>query len=138
MRIALRHWRPSHLLAAWATYWVGLALVSLRTVLVAGFNATQNGGSITGGLSESQLSVTVAQKAGESLAFASPLGTVAAWVVVPPLVLWAAWLWRRERSGADAAAPVTTPGSLHAGLRDIEHRASRGAHEPRTPVPDER
>lgn len=136
MWLSLRRWRPVHLFAAWSSYWVGLAAVSLGPAIIAGVRATQTGGSITGGLSDSNLGITVIEQAGQKLEMSAPAGVVSAWVVVPPLILWALWLWQRR---ADARpAGVVTPEALPPGLHQPESRAQRDWTEPRTPVPDER
>ncbi len=137
MKLTLAGWRASHLMAAWAAYWIGLGVVTLRTAIVAGVKATQSGGSITGGLSDSKLGITIVQKAGETLEMSASLGTLAAWVVIPPLVLWAVWLMQRNRAGT--RGEQSTPGeALQPGWRDVGPPGARDAQKPRTPVPDER
>jgi hypothetical protein len=137
MKLSLARWRASHLMSAWAAYWVGLGAVTLRTAIVAGFGATQTGGSITGGMTDSKVGVTIVQKAGETLQMSAPIGTIAAWVVIPPLLLWALWLMRRNRAEPHRERNAT-PDALQPGWQDLEPPGGRNAHKPRIPLPDER
>lgn len=137
MKLSLARWRASHLMSAWAAYWVGLGAVTLRTAIVAGVQATQTGGSITGGLSDSKVGITIVQKAGETLEMSAPLGAIAAWVVIPPLVLWTLWLMQRNRAEVHRE-PNARPDALQPGLQHVEPPGVRNVQKPRTPLPDGR
>ncbi len=134
MSLSLNRWRPSHLLGVWVAYWAGLAAVSMRDVIAAGFNATQAGGSISGGLSSSDLGITVVQKAGETLKWAAPVSEVSAWVAIPPLLLWAAWLMSRKRA-ARHTPPELLAGSPRERRHDVAAPMTHDMDTPRTPVP---
>jgi hypothetical protein len=134
MSRSFNRWRPSHLLGAWVVYWLGLAAVSVRDVVSAGFRATQSGGSITGGLSNSELGITVAQQAGETVKWAVPVSAVSAWVVIPPMVLWAVWLVSRKRAAADERRDLAA-GAPRGGWQEVGAPLAHDATKPRTPVP---
>jgi hypothetical protein len=136
--LSLRAWRPAQLFTAWSVYWAGLLTFSLREVIAAGFNATQNGGAITGGLSGSRVSVTVTQKAAETLEWSAGSAEMALWVAVPPLLLWAAWLIATRRT-ADTTASSHPSASLGQGAwREHRSPVPGRVDQPITPLPDER
>jgi Na+/glutamate symporter len=104
MELSMRRWRPGHLLASWAAYWAGLAGVALGPAIPAVWRAThlpQGHGTITAMFDNSVVNITVIEDGVKTFAAATPFGTIVAWLVGPPLVLWLVWLAVRHRPTAD-------------------------------------
>jgi len=106
MGLTLRRWRPGHLLATWAAYWAGLAGVTLGPAAQASWRATHlpdGHGSISAGFGDGAINFTVVEEGVKTFAASAPIGTVMAWLIGPPLVLWLVWLAlrSRDRSGRE-------------------------------------
>jgi hypothetical protein len=100
MDLTLRRWRPGHLLASWAAYWVGLAGVTLGPAARACWRAThlpEGHGSISAGFGDGSVNFTVVEEGVKTFAASAPIGTVMMWLIAPPLVLWLVWLALRSR-----------------------------------------
>jgi hypothetical protein len=103
---SLQRWRPGHLLAAWSTYWAGLAAVTLGPALgpimrVTGEDAK---GSISAGIANDAFNLTIAEAGTTVWSGHASLTAVVLWVAVPPLLLWIAWMVARPRRHAIGGA----------------------------------
>jgi hypothetical protein len=107
MDLTLRRWRARHLLAAWSAYWAGLAAVTLAPAARALARLTGPGehGSAAASFDDGMLELTIASPGAPSWVGAVPVGELALWVAVPPLVLWLLWLLRRPRGGPAEVEP---------------------------------
>lgn len=119
MELSMRRWRPGHLLASWAAYWVGLAGATIGPAVPSIWRAThlpEGHGSISAGFENSTLTFTVIEEGVKTLLATASLGTVLAWVVAPPLALWVIWLAVRERpAGSDGVVRSPHNDRLSAG-----------------------
>lgn len=106
MLASLRRWRPVHLFAAWAVYWIALAvgvvipplLAHLRIHPVPGEHET-----FTAGFGDGVFSATL--KYFDTVLWSGSIHFLAAalWVAGPPLALFVAWLAARRRERRHAA-----------------------------------
>jgi len=107
MKLSMRHWRPGHLLASWGAYWAGLAAVALGPAVPVLWRAThlpKGHGVITAGFENTTFRFTVVEEGVKTFATTTSLGTILAWVIGPPLVLWLVWLALRPRPTAAGQA----------------------------------
>jgi hypothetical protein len=111
-----------YLLGGWVSYWGVLAVATLsRPALMAWKVSRPNqGGSISAGLRNSELYLTMARNGQEVFSRSASPGEVAAWVTIPPLLMLGTWILLRSRkrqqlskrdigvlgSGVDPMAPV--------------------------------
>lgn len=112
--LTISHWRPAHLFAAWGAYWAGLAAVTLTPTALAVVRATSGGAhpnSVNASLGDKGISLTVIEAGKQTFATSAHVLPVALWIAVPPLVLFALWLWRRSRT-LGGAQESTTPAAL--------------------------
>jgi hypothetical protein len=121
MAFSLRRWRPRHLLAAWGTYWAGLAAGTVGQPSLALWRITRQppgGGSATFGFDNATLHGTVVEHGVTVWTGAAHLLTITAWLAIPPLLLWVLWLAYRPRRATshDATAPGM-PSTTGAGIR---------------------
>lgn len=123
-------WGIRGLLGSWAAYWAALAAIALGPAITAIWAATHTPsgkGSVTVSASGAVLSLIVTLAARTTYSASIHLLTLAFWVAVPPLLLWAAWLVTRRR-----AAPARPDVS---GAPDLEDRgATRPALAERAPA----
>ena len=112
----LSRWRPKHLAAAWMAYWVGLTAVKLGPALTTLWRLTRDGStdqnSVSLLASGTDLSLTMSERGNVVYSGASSLTEIALWIVVPPLLLLVAWLFRRPTK---APAPLAAPGRAEIG-----------------------
>jgi len=102
MKAFLARWRPGHVVAAWFVYWVGLAAVTLTpTLLVIArvTSAPKDTANVSASFSNTVLHITVSQIGKATYEATASLGQIAFWVGVPPLALYALWLFTRRRPG---------------------------------------
>ena len=128
----LRRWRPRHLLLAWITYWLGLALVTLGPVIPAIIRATRLDaqGNITAGMGDEGLTLTVMAQGSTIWQGSTSLLSLALWVLAPPFILWAAWLAQRPKRSDDAltsreVAALREPAAdfaVRTPVREVERR----------------
>ena len=96
---SLSRWRPGHLLLAWMSYWAGLALVTLGPAIPPILRATrvpEAKGSISAGFEGEVLHLTVTESGATLWSGTTTISEFALLAVVPPLLLWVAWLIRRR------------------------------------------
>jgi hypothetical protein len=98
--LGLSQWKPRHLLAAWSTYWAGLALVTLGPAALAILRVTVPEGakgSVSANFGDAGLQLVV-KAADATIWFGqASVVSVVTWLAAPPLLLWLAWLATRPR-----------------------------------------
>ena len=99
MASSLSRWRPRHLLLAWLAYWLILVATVARPPLLAALralSAPEGHGTMNASMANSMLTVSVKT---DTLAWSgsASLTSLALWITVPPLVLWAVWMATRSR-----------------------------------------
>ena len=107
--LAVRRWRSSHLLLAWATYWLLLVAVTLGHAIAAAWRASQSApghASIDAGFNDALVHLRVVQDGATTWSGAATLGEIAFWMAVPPLLMWLVWLMSRPRANHVAAVPT--------------------------------
>jgi hypothetical protein len=112
MAFSLARWRPRHLLAAWVAYWIALVGFALAPAIGAAWpilTEPDAHGTISAGFENARLHLTIQRESSTLYSASAHFLTLALWVAVPPLLLWAAWLIRRGRAaGVTAGAPRTS------------------------------
>ncbi|HEX6806404.1 MAG TPA: hypothetical protein VF118_00365 [Gemmatimonadaceae bacterium] len=111
MKAFLARWRPGHVIAAWVVYWIGLAGVTVTPAMLAitrVSSAPKNSANVSVSFDSTVLHITVTELGKTLYAASASLGQIALWVGVPPLALYALWLFTRRRPGG-------TPASLGEG-----------------------
>ena len=99
MALSLSRWRPRHLLLAWVAYWLVLIATLARPPLVAALralSAPDGHGTMNASMANSMLTFTVKTDT-LSWSGSASLTSIAFWIAVPPLVLWALWMATRTR-----------------------------------------
>lgn len=135
MKLSLSRWRAGHLLAAWTAYWAGLTAVTITPIVLALLRAARSGAgpgssSMSASFGDAGISVTVTQYGKAMIERSAGFGAMAAWIAVPPLALWALWLYRRSCGieAGEMALPSPPPEPAALGEPAPEWRApSRGA-----------
>jgi len=116
MKPFLARWRPGHVIAAWVVYWIGLLGVTVTPTIVAitrASSAPKDAANVTASFTNTVLHVTVTQFGKVTHVASASLGQMAFWVGVPPLALYALWLFTRRRPGrAPAALGEPAPDAL--------------------------
>jgi hypothetical protein len=105
--LSLSRWRPRHLLLAWVAYWAALFAVTLGPAVIAAIsviNDTQGHSSINASFGDGSFVLTIARGATTVWHGSAHALAIALWVGVPPLLLWALWLSRRQRVNPAPAA----------------------------------
>ena len=141
MEPSLRRWKPGQLLLGWAAYWAGLVGVTLSPAIGATWRAThlpEGHGSVSASFNNATLCYTVIEDGVKTWVGTTSITTALLWVVVPPLLLWLAWLIVRQRPdsetrsvsrGASAAGAVGegfAPAEEWRVRRDDRAAAERG------------
>jgi hypothetical protein len=100
----MERWTAGTLFRSWVAYWVGLVAVSIGPGILRAMNLMRQKGdhgrmsaSVDGARFIFEVHDTTA---GGAWAFSSSIGTVLAWVAIPPLALWLVWLLSRPRRDA--------------------------------------
>ena len=146
MELSLRRWKPGQLLIGWATYWAGLIGATMSPAIAASWRATrlpEGHGSIAAGFDNSTIHYTVMEDGVKTWAGTTSVTTALVWLIVPPLLLWVAWLIVRERPASSSESlPGPDVGALPAGSGPAtewrSHEGARVGAEPgraRTPQP---
>jgi hypothetical protein len=145
MELSPRRWKPGQLLASWGVYWAGLIGVGLGPAIAAGLRATRvpaGGGSIEAKFDNGTLNFVVMEEGVKTFAASLPFSTAMLWVVVPPLLLWLAWLIvRRTPDNPQRTERDVRPEALGVGTQPAEERVvDQGerirADRKRTPTPN--
>ena len=95
MTFGLSKWKAGHLVAAWGVYWIGLATWGLGSALPIIWRVTrpEAHGSVSANFDGTAIHVTVVEGAATVWKGAVEFRTLVLLIGVPPLVLWALWLW---------------------------------------------
>jgi hypothetical protein len=124
MELSLRRWKPGRLLASWGVYWTGLIGFGLGPAIAAGLRATRvpaGGGSIEAKFDGGTLNYVVMEEGVKTFTASLPFSTAMLWVVVPPLLLWLAWLIvRRKPNNAQRTERDVRPEALGVGAGPAE------------------
>jgi hypothetical protein len=130
-----RRWRAPHLLGAWVAYWVLLALVALGRPLLMLREITSlpdRRGSANLSFGDAGFDAKLVADGATVWHGQASLTAVLLWLVVPPLLIWAAWLAARPRPRAAPGVAGTPPRELGAPgpERDVPRPRER-AERPR-------
>ena len=115
MKSFLARWRPGHVIAAWCAYWIGLLGVTLTPTILAIVRATSapaNSSNVSASFANTTLTITVSQLGKVTHVASASLGQMALWVGLPPLALYALWLFTRRPPAAPAALGEPGPDAL--------------------------
>ncbi len=107
MRWSLSRLRPLHIALVSVAYWIGLTAVKLGAAILAGWwvsRLPQGRGSISAGLQNLVLHLTIAQDGKVLWSGSTPLPALALWVMGPPLLLALTCRWSREVEAAGDVA----------------------------------
>ncbi|HJP59120.1 MAG TPA: hypothetical protein VJ865_03955 [Gemmatimonadaceae bacterium] len=91
-----RRFRVRNLLLAWSTYWLALIAVGLSPAIAAIWRVSQlphGRGSVNAGVSDGGLSATVLQDGVTTYKGSISLLAVTLLIALPPLVMWAVFLF---------------------------------------------
>ncbi|MES2177120.1 MAG: hypothetical protein V4550_04580 [Gemmatimonadota bacterium] len=105
--VAFRNWRAGHLLAAWATWWVVLVAVKLGPAIGAVLKATggtDSKSSVAAGFDNANLHLTIVDAGVTIWERTAPFSSIVAWIALPPLLIWVAWLVARPARAELGAA----------------------------------
>ncbi|MCC6317960.1 MAG: hypothetical protein IT361_09740 [Gemmatimonadaceae bacterium] len=119
---------PRHLLGSWLGYWTALGALALwkpATILMQ-----LSRGSVSAGVDDGTLTLTIMQGGATTWMSAIPLSAVFGWITIPPLLLWSGWMLLRPRRNA-LASPAAAP-ALDAGTPPI---GDFSAHRQQSAVP---
>lgn len=128
MKAFLSRWRPGHVIAAWVVYWVGLAAVTLTPAILAisrVSSSPKDTANVGASFSNTVLHITVTQFGKVTYAASASLGQIAFWVGVPPLALYALWLFTRRQPGG--APQALGEGGLDSPPRPDTPEAARSS-----------
>lgn len=127
------------LVASWAVYWTGLAVVKLGPMAAAIWRATHtarpNTGNVSASFSNFLLSMTVSIDSKHVYSGSVHLLALAAWIAGPPLAAWALWIIARPSANRPdesraLGAPSSDPNQLMSGYSDgIYRKAPDSAKE---------
>lgn len=133
--LSLRHWRAPHLLAAWAAYWVVLALAVLGEPLLRLREITRlpdGRSSASASFRDGAVDVQLVADGAAVWQGQASLTAILLWLVVPPLLLWGAWLVARPTvPPASPPAPPPPPRELRPGDPALDDARRRERAEPR-------
>jgi hypothetical protein len=122
---SLRRWRASQLFGAWVVYWLLLVAVTLgRPLLVARRISQLPEGRSKASASFGDGAFDVRMVVDNVTVWHghAPYGIVLAWLVIPPLLLWLAWVAVRPRP---EDADVAPPRELRGGEASLDRAAGR-------------
>jgi hypothetical protein len=100
----LSRWRPTHLLLAWAGYWVLLLIAAVGPALPAILRATRapnNHGEINVSLGDAGFSLVVKELGRVTWSGSIHFLPAVLWIALPPLALWVLWLLARPRAAQE-------------------------------------
>jgi hypothetical protein len=135
MRWSLSRLRPVHIVLLSTAYWLGLLVVKLGAAIVAAWQVSHlppNHGTISAGLENLLLRVTIARDSSVVWAGSVSLGALVGWVVGPPLLLALTCRWAREAEANPVPAlPAPSP-QWHRTADEVSEarRNVEGDHEP--------
>ena len=124
-----RRFRVKKLLLAWSTYWLALIAVGLSPAIAAIWRMSQlphGRGSVNAGVSDGGLSATVIQDGVATYKGSISLLAVTLLLALPPLVMWAVFLFSSRTIDAGGRDLVDQPHTtaLNAGDAEIFRSSS--------------
>jgi len=136
MKAFLARWRPAHVVTAWVVYWIGLAAVTLTPTILAisrAASAPKDTANVSVSMANTVLKITVTMSGRVAHEATASLGQMALWIGVPPLALYALWLFTRRRPGGAPASlgegdPDVLPRPAAPDAADTSHVHSRAPH----------
>lgn len=110
MTFRIASWRPVHLLIAWCAYWAALVFLTIGPALPSIWRVTRPDarGNISASFGDGVMKLVVSE--GAQVAWTRDLrfAAILAAIGIPPLLLWALWLYaqrgRRRTEAADVKA----------------------------------
>ena len=120
-------WSVGQLLLSWVATWAATAVIKLGPALAAGWraaNGPEGQGNISLGFNGSVLHASVTERGAESWAGSASVLVLALWIALPPLALWAAWMFANARSHGRDSIP---PAELGEGMDDALKQTSRSS-----------
>ena len=129
---SLRRWKPGQLLLSWGVYWAGLVAVKLGPAIREMWRVTQlpeGHGSINASFNNGVFNLSVVEDGVTTLASSAPFSTILVWVLVPPIVLWATWLFVRVRQPAPSLS-AREPAALSEGTAPAAEWRSQNERMP--------
>jgi hypothetical protein len=101
--IRISHWRPGHLLAAWTTYWIALALALLGPAIGPLWRVTRPDahGSASASVGDGMLKMIVVDGTTTVWSLDISLAALAVGIAVPPLALFGFWLRSQQKRRAE-------------------------------------
>jgi hypothetical protein len=109
MRRALGRFQVRHLVYSWLAYWTALAVWSLSPAAVVLGQLSRDGahGEASAGITDGLLNLSVTAAGATKWSASISLLSVALAIAVPPILLWAAWLFAAssqpvQRTGGEA------------------------------------
>jgi hypothetical protein len=115
VKLSLANWRSTHVLGAWAAYWLALLAVTLGPALIQLWpviSAPDAKGSASANIGDGRATLTVIDAGSTVWTGSASLGSIAFWLTVPPLVLWLLWLIQRPRRANASTVTETAPAEL--------------------------
>ena len=111
---AVRRRSVRALIGAWMTYWVALVLVTLgpAMLLLWRLSRPDQHGSASLGFDDGTLRLKILDGATTAWSGVATVGTIALWLAIPALIIWAIWLVATRP--ASTPARVATPRPLDA------------------------
>lgn len=136
MKAFLARWRPAHVVTAWVVYWIGLAAATLTPTILAisrAASAPKDTANVSVSMANTVLKLTVTTPGRVAYEATASLGHMALWIGVPPLALYALWLFTRRRPGGAPAAlggadPDALPRPAAPDAAQTTHVHSRAPH----------
>ena len=110
----MARWRPRHLLGVWTAYWAALGAVTLTPAARAIWEATHvpgGGGRVSLTYDEGQFTLLTSIHGVSTWSGVASVLAIGLWVGGPPLLVWAAWLATRGKSGREGRSSETTLGN---------------------------
>jgi hypothetical protein len=107
---SLSRWRSGYLLLSWVIYWILLFAVTLGPAVPPILRATAANakGEVNASMGDSLLSLIVKENGRVTWSGSTHPLTAALWLAVPPLILWAIWVFSRS---AATREPVRSTGT---------------------------
>lgn len=136
MKSLFARWRPGHVITAWVAYWIGLAGVTLTPTILAiirAASAPKDTANVGASMSNSVLTITVSQFGKVTHTGSASLLQIALWVGLPPLALYALWMFTRPRRTAAGPLALGEPGLEGVPRPDVAPQASKSSIHSRAP-----
>lgn len=116
-----RRFRVRNLFLAWSAYWLGLIVVGLSPAILAIWRMSRlPGGQINAAFGDQGLTATVLQNGITTYSGSISFLTLILLIALPPLVMWALFLWttRTRDAGEIERGEQPSAAALNEGTRD--------------------